>query len=107
MIESMAVELHDEQPADPADVSRVPTAARFLTVEPPDPAGNRRHRADALDPLAAVLVDAHVFDDLSPADANRVAETVAFDAICAEWALADEADAVTLDRDADRDDRMG
>jgi hypothetical protein len=56
---------------------------------------------------------AHVFDDLSPADANRVAETVAFEVVRCDWALVDAADAVTdraivvqLDRGADFDDRM-
>ncbi len=69
--------------------------------------------ADALEVLAAVLAGAHVLDDLSPADAYRVAETVAFEAIRCDWALADAAGAVTdraiaaqLDRGADLDDRM-
>jgi hypothetical protein len=48
-----------------------------------------------LETLAATLADAHVFDDLSPADTTRVAETVAFEAIRADWALAGAAAAVT------------
>jgi hypothetical protein len=69
--------------------------------------------AATLEALAAVLADAHVFDDLSPVDANRVAETVAFEVIRCDWALIDAAAAVTdraiavqLDRHSDCDDRM-
>jgi hypothetical protein len=71
-------------------------AVVFLTVELPELLGiiDTAH-AGALEALAAVLADGHVFDDLSPADANRVAETVAFEAIRCDWALAAAADAVT------------
>ena len=58
--------------------------------------------------LAAVLADAHVFD-LSPADAHRAAETVAFEPIRAGWVLADAADAVTdraIAAQLDRDTRL-
>jgi hypothetical protein len=71
-------------------------AVAFLTVELPELLGiTGTAHAGALEACAAVLVDVHFFDDLSPADANRVAETVAFEAISADWALADVAYAVT------------
>ena len=90
------------------------TAAAFLTVELPELLGiTGTAHADALEALAAVLADAHISDDLPPADANRVAETVALEVIRCGWALADAADAVTdraiapqLDRRSDLDDRM-
>ncbi len=89
-------------------------AVRLLTIELVDLlAIDGTAHADALEALAAVLVDAHVFDDLSPADANRVAETVALEAIRGDWALAavaavvtDRAIATHLDRHSDLDDRM-
>jgi hypothetical protein len=86
----------------------------FLTVELPELLGIAdAAEAAALEALAAVLTGAHVFDDLSPADANRVAETVAFEVIRCDWALdvaaaavTDRAIAVQLDRHSDLDDRM-
>jgi hypothetical protein len=60
-----------------------------------------------------VLVDAHVFDDLSTADANRVAEIVAFEVIRCDWALDaaaadldDRGNQVLTDRQGGWDDRM-
>jgi hypothetical protein len=92
----------------------IPAAVRFLTVELPQLLGiTGTVHAGALEALAAVLAEAHVFDDLSPADANRVAETVAFEVIRCDWALIDAAAVVTdraiavqQDRGADFDDRM-
>jgi hypothetical protein len=89
-------------------------AVAFLTVELPELLGIAdTAQAATLEALAAVLADAHVFDLLSPADANRVGETVAFEAIRCDWALDVAAAAVTgraiavqLDRGADFDDRM-
>jgi hypothetical protein len=89
------------------------SAVRFIAVELPELLGiiGTVH-AGMLEAIAAVP-GAHVFDDLSPADANRVAETVAFEVIRCDWALVDAADAVTdraiavqLDRGAGVDDRM-
>jgi hypothetical protein len=87
-------------------------AAQLITVELPELLGiaGTAHAA-ALEALAAVLADAHVFDDLSP-DANRVAELVAynvipanFDLIAAADALRDRANEVLVDRRGGWDDR--
>ncbi|MGO9153090.1 hypothetical protein [Mycobacterium sp.] len=96
----------------PDTTSNTP-AVRFLTVELPELLGITGTAHATLEALAAVLADAHVFDDLSPTDANRVAETVALEVIRCDSALTDAADAVTdraiavqLDWGADLDDRM-
>jgi hypothetical protein len=76
-------------------------ATQLLTVELPELLGiSGTAHADALEALAAMLADAHVFDDPPPADANRVAETIAFETIQTGWVLTDNAAAVT-----DRGDR--
>jgi len=104
----MAIELH---PPEPSSADAPAAAARFLTVELLELLGIVD--AAALEALAAVLADAHVFDDLSPADANRVSELIAFEAVGAGWALADAAAAVTdraiavqLNRRSDLDDTV-
>jgi hypothetical protein len=62
-------------------------AVRFMSIELPELFGiTDTVHAGALDALAAVLADAHVFDDLSPAHAKRVGETVAFEVIRCDWA---------------------
>lgn len=89
-------------------------AVRFMSIELVELLGiTDTAEAGALEALAAVLGDTHVFDLLSPADANRVAEAVAFEAIRYDWALVDAAAAVTdraiavqLDRRSDFEDRM-
>jgi hypothetical protein len=90
----------------------ITSAVRFLAVELPELLGlTGTVHTSVLEALAAVLADAHAFDDLSPADATRVAEVVAFEAIRADLALADataritdRAIAVQLDRGSDLDD---
>jgi hypothetical protein len=88
---------------------------RFLTGELPEVlsiAGTVH--ADMLEAIAAVLAEAHVFDDLSERDARRVAGALAFEAIHTGWgvmtaaadAVTDRAIAVQLDRRSDLDDRM-
>ncbi|MGO9155238.1 hypothetical protein [Mycobacterium sp.] len=89
-------------------------AVAFLTDELPALLGiTGTALAAALEGLAAVLAGAHVFDDLSPADAHRVAEVVALEVIRCDWELADAVAAITdraievqLDRRSDLDDRM-
>jgi len=89
-------------------------AVRFMSIELPELLGiTDTVHAGALDALAAVLADAHVLDDLSPAHAKRVGETVAVEVIRCDWALVDAPGVVTdraiaaqLDRDADLDDSM-
>jgi hypothetical protein len=89
-------------------------AVRFMSIELPELLGiTDTVIAAALEALAAVLGDAHVFDDLSPADTNRVGETVAFEVIRCDWALdaaaaavTDHANEVLTDRRSDLDDRM-
>ena len=74
----LAAETPCDQPADDITAAVV----RFLTSELPEVlsiAGTVH--ADMLEAIAAVLAEAHVFDDLSERDARRVAGALAFEAI--------------------------
>jgi hypothetical protein len=97
----------------PEATSSTAAATHLLTVELPGLLGLVGTVQAALwESIAAVLVDAHVFDGLSDRDARRVAELVAYNVIPANFdftaaaaELDDRANQVLTDRQGGWDDR--